>query len=57
MLRNITDVLHANEITYFCYPLRQLLADSERYIYRVTDAQTVNMRCTLLLLLLLLDRV
>jgi hypothetical protein len=41
---------------YFIYPLRQLLADSERYsyIYRVTGAQTVNMSCTLLLLLLLL---
>jgi len=57
MLRNITDVLHANEITYFCYPLRQLLADTECYIYRVTGAQAVNMSCTLLLLLLLLDRV
>ena len=37
---------------YFIYPLRQLLADSERYIYRVTGAQTVSMGCTLLLLLL-----
>jgi hypothetical protein len=41
---------------YFIYPLRQLLADSELYYYRVIGAQTVNMSCTLLLLLLL-DRV
>ena len=44
---------------YFIYPLRQLLADSERYSYfrfMCTGAQTVNKSCTLLLLLRLLDR-
>lgn len=43
---------------YFIYPLRQVPSDSERYVCHVTGFQTVNMSCTLLLLLLLLlDRV
>jgi hypothetical protein len=43
--------MKAHTSDYFMYPL-QLLAGSERYIYCVTGAQTVNMSFTLLLLLL-----